>query len=78
MLHTQRIGAPISSAIVQRVVERALESEGIIAPTHSSNLIRHSLATALLEHGTGLKEIGDLMGHSSLATTRIYAAVNVT
>ena len=77
MLHRLRVGAPISSAIVQRGVERALESAGIIAPSHGSNLLRHSLATGLLEHGAGLKEIGDLMGHSSLATTRIYAAVNV-
>lgn len=77
VLHRLRVGAPISSAIVQRGVERALESAGIIAPSHGSNLLRHSLATGLLEHGAGLKEIGDLMGHSSLATTRIYAAVNV-
>lgn len=77
VLHRLRIGAPISSSIVQRGVERALDRSGISAPTRGSNLLRHSLATGLLEHGVGLKEIGDLMGHSSLATTRIYAAVNV-
>lgn len=77
VLHKQRIGAPISGSIVRRGVGRALERAGITAPTCGSNLLRHSLATGLLEHGVGLKDIGDLMGHSSLATTRIYAAVNV-
>lgn len=77
VLHKLRIGAPISGSIVRRAVERALDRAGIAAPTRGSNLLRHSLATGLLEHGAGLQEIGDLMGHSSLATTRIYAAVNV-
>lgn len=77
VLHRLRIGAPISSNIVQRAVEHALDNAGILAPTRGSNLLRHSMATGLLEHGAGLQEIADLMGHCSLATTRIYAAVNV-
>jgi hypothetical protein len=47
------------------------------APTRGANLLRHSLATALLDRGAGLREIADLFGHASLATTRIYAAVDV-
>lgn len=77
VLHRLRAGAPISSSIVRRAVEQALEHAGIDAPTHGANLLRHSLATGLLEHGAGLSQIADLMGHSSLATTRIYAAVDV-
>jgi integrase/recombinase XerD len=72
-----RVGAPISSSIVRRAVEHALEHAGMDAPTRGANLLRHSLATGLLEHGAGLAQIADLMGHSSLATTRIYAAVDV-
>jgi integrase/recombinase XerD len=47
------------------------------APVRGANLLRHSLATGLLGHGASLREIADLLGHSSLATTRIYAAVDV-
>ena len=50
---------------------------GIDAPTRGANLLRHSLATDLLVHGAGLHEIADLLGHASLATTRIYASVDV-
>ena len=77
VLHWLRAGAPISSSIVGRAVAHALDNAGIQAPIRGANLLRHSLATELLEHGAGLSEIGDLFGHSSLATTKIYAAVDV-
>lgn len=77
VLHRLRVGAPISSSIVGRAVDNALRRAGIDAPMRGANLLRHSLATDLLGHGAGLREIADLFGHSSLATTRIYAAVDV-
>lgn len=72
-----RPGAPISASIVGRAVDRALRRAGIDAPTRGGNLLRHSLATSLLARGVGLVDIADLLGHSQLATTRIYAAVDV-
>ena len=77
VLHRLRVGAPISSSIVGRAVDNALRRAGIDAPTRGANLLRHSLATDLLGHGAGLREIADLFGHSSLATTRIYTSVDV-
>jgi integrase/recombinase XerD len=77
VLHWLRVGSPISSSIVGRAVAHALDNAGIQAPIRGANLLRHSLATELLEHGAGLGEIADLFGHSSLATTKIYAAVDV-
>lgn len=77
VLHWLRVGSPISSSIVGRAVAHALDNAGIQAPIRGANLLRHSLATELLEHGGGLREIADLFGHSSLATTKIYAAVDV-
>lgn len=70
-------GAPISGSIVGRAVDNALRRAGIEAPTRGGNLLRHSLATGLQARGVGLSEIADLLGHSCLATTRIYAAVDV-
>jgi integrase/recombinase XerD len=40
-------------------------------------LLRHSLATDLQAKGVSLIDIAGLLGHSRLATTRIYAAVDV-
>ncbi len=72
-----RRGEPISASVVGRVVQRALERAGIEAPTRGGNLLRHSLATDLQAKGVSLIDIAGLLGHSRLATTRIYAAVDV-
>jgi integrase/recombinase XerD len=77
VLHRLRVGAPISSSIVGRAVDNALRRAGMAAPMRGANLLRHSLATDLLDHGASLREIADLFGHASLATTRIYASVDV-
>ena len=77
VLHWLRVGAPISGSVVGRAVQRAVDTAGVDAPVRGANLLRHSLATELLDRGASLPEIADLMGHSSLATTRIYAAVDV-
>jgi integrase/recombinase XerD len=77
VLHRQRVGAPISDSIVGRAVDHALRNAGMDAPIRGANLLRHSLATDLLGHGASLTEIADLFGHRCLATTRIYAAVDV-
>jgi integrase/recombinase XerD len=77
VLMRQRQGAPISTSIVGRAVKRALERAGIDASTRGGNLLRHSLATELQARGVRLVEIAGVLGHSSLATTRIYAAVDV-
>jgi integrase/recombinase XerD len=77
VLHRIRVGEPISGSVVGRAVEGALRRAGIDAPMRGANLLRRSLATDLLGHGASLREIADLFGHASLATTRIYAAVDV-
>ncbi|HEX2810578.1 MAG TPA: tyrosine-type recombinase/integrase, partial [Kineosporiaceae bacterium] len=77
VLHRLRVGAPISASIVTRAVEHALDNAGIDAPVRGANVLRHSLATELLGCGASLREIADLLGHTCLATTRIYAAVDV-
>lgn len=77
VLHHHRTGAPISRHEVGDAVRRALRNAGMDAPMRGANLLRHSLATDLLGHGATLKEIADLFGHRSLATTAIYAKVNI-
>jgi len=66
-------GIPISDSVVGRAVDNALRRAGIEAATRGGNLLRHSLATGLQARGVGLSEIAGLLGHSCLATTRIYA-----
>ena len=42
------------------------------------HLLRHSFATHMLDHGARLKDVKDILGHSSLQTTVVYTHFSVT
>jgi len=60
------------------VVSRRLKALGINAPHRGPHGIRHALACHLLSQKQSLKVIGDILGHRSSMSTRIYAKVDLS
>lgn len=64
-----------SGTSVLNVVKRAAQRAGVSQKV-TPHTLRHSFATHLLEHGTDVRFVQDLLGHSSLKTTQIYTQIS--
>lgn len=65
---------PITTAAVQKVIHHACRWAGL--PNSGAHVLRHTLACRLVEQGSSLKEVADVLRHRSLETSRIYAKLD--
>lgn len=67
----------LSQCGVGTIVRHAILRAGIEAPTTGAHQFRHGLATQMLHRGASLAQIGELLGHRSPETTKIYTKVDL-
>ena len=70
------VGPLKQAAAVSRIVRKRLRCSGIeLGRVAGAHLLRHSLATELVEQRRPINEIADLLGHRSINTTALYVKV---
>ncbi|SHJ93697.1 tyrosine-type recombinase/integrase [Epilithonimonas mollis] len=67
-------GEKYSERSVQQILKNALVKATVISPA-SVHTLRHSYATHLLENGTDIRIIKELLGHNNIKTTEIYTHI---
>jgi integrase len=68
--HDETIGPDL----VRKTIRQAYERAGL--PYSRSHLLRHTIARRLLDGGSSLKEVADVLRHRSLNTTLVYAKLD--
>ncbi len=68
-------GGPLSAGVVRKSVQAARVRLGLADRT-TPHALRHSFATHLLGRGADLRQLQELLGHTSLSSTQIYTAVD--
>jgi len=75
--HGPRPG-PLTSNAVVWIVRRHLQRAGIQQRRSGAHMLRHSLASRMVNAGVPIKSVADVLGHASIDTTAIYTKVDTT
>lgn len=71
-----RRGGPIGRTYLTELVRDQVAASGITKPG-ACHLLRHTMATLMLEGGADVRYVQEMLGHSRLDTTAIYTRISI-
>ena len=73
--HVASLGEPVGRRVVQKVFHAAYRRLGWSRTR--VHILRHTLATRLINAGAPMKEVADVLRHRSVVTSAVYARVEI-
>jgi len=75
--HRLRIGQSLQSDVIRNIIRMRFKQTGMKVPSGGTHILRHTVATHMVQQGVSIKEVADFLRHRSLDTTTIYTKVNL-
>jgi integrase/recombinase XerD len=75
-LFLSKRGGPLAPKRLSELVRRYIEASGV-GKSGSCHLLRHTMATLMLEAGADIRHIQEILGHAVLSTTALYTHVSI-
>ncbi len=67
-------GDPLTSRGVEDILNRVAKKHSTISHLHP-HMLRHTFATHLLDNGSDIRSVQEMLGHSNISTTQVYTHV---
>ena len=75
--HRRPVGAALNGSAIGAIIRRGFQRTGLKVPSCGSHILRHTVATHMIQQGVSIKEIADILRHKSIDTTVIYTKVDI-
>ncbi len=75
VFHRAPFGHGVANTTVRGAIRRAFSRAGL--PWTGTHILRHTMATRMIQSGVTLKEIADILRHRDMVTTQIYTKINL-
>lgn len=75
VLFINRLGTPLTTRSIARMINKYVRQQAMLMNI-TPHQLRHSFATHLLNNGADIRAVQEMLGHTNLSTTQIYARIS--